>query len=525
MTGTRHDYVIVGAGSAGCVLANRLTEDPETSVLLLEAGGPDEQQEIAVPAAFSELFETSVDWEYYTVPQPELDGRELYWPRGKVLGGSSSINAMIYIRGHPSDYDHWAEMGNEGWSYEGLLPFFKRSEQNERLDTEYHGTGGPLNVTDQRSPNELSEAFVAAAAATGLSENDDFNGEQQEGVGLYQVTQKDGERHSAADAYLKPVLDRPNLTTQTNAHVTRVNFEGVRATGVTYHQDGETVQVIADEEVLISGGAVNSPQLLMLSGVGPADHLREYGIEVVADRQGVGANLQDHLNVGVLCESTKPVSLANAERLRNLVRYLLFDSGPLTSNVGEAGGFVRLSRDVPPEVQFHFAPNFFMRHGFDNPEGHGFALGVTQVRPESRGQVRLRSSNPFVSPAIDPNYLDAGRDLEVLVEGLELAREITHTAPLADYRGEEIWPGADATSEADLRDHVRETAETIYHPVGTCRMGDGEAAVVDDKLRVHDVEGLRVVDASVMPTITSGNTNAPTIAIAEKAADLVREAE
>ncbi|MFB6171245.1 MAG: GMC family oxidoreductase [Haloarculaceae archaeon] len=524
----RYDYVIVGAGSAGCVLANRLTEDEACDVLLLEAGGPDEKREISIPVAFSELFQTDVDWDYHTVPQPELDDRELYWPRGKVLGGSSSINAMIYIRGHPTDYDHWAALGNEGWGYEDLLPTFRRAEHNERIDDAYHGTGGPLNVADQQSPNEMSRAFVSAATATGLPENDDFNGERQEGVGFYQVTQKDGERYSAADAYLKPALDRPNLTARTHAHVTRVHFDGARATGVSYRQggqDGTVVRVGADAEVLLSGGAVNSPQLLMLSGIGPADHLREYGIEVVADRPGVGRNLQDHLNTGVLCQSTEPVSLENAERLRNLARYLLFDSGPLTSNVAESGGFVQLDEDEPaPEVQFHFAPNYFLRHGFDNPEGHGFGIGVTQVRPESRGRISLQSTNPFVAPRIDPNYLDAERDLEVLVEGLELAREISQTAPLSDYRAAETHPGPDATSETDLREHVRATAETIYHPVGTCRMGEGDRAVVDDHLRVHGVEGLRVVDASVMPTLTSGNTNAPTIAIAERAADLVREA-
>lgn len=518
-----YDYIVVGAGSAGCVLANRLSENGD-SVLLLEAGEPDEKREIHIPAAFPKLFKTDVDWEYYTEPQASMNGRELYWPRGKTLGGSSSINAMIYIRGHPVDYDGWAALGNEGWGYEDVLPYFRKSERFEPGDDEYHGSEGPLNVAEQRSPRPLSEVFVEAAVEAGERRNDDFNGERQAGVGHYHVTQKNGSRHSAAKAFLTPILDRSNLTTLTGAQVRRVMFDGRQATGVEYEHGGTRKTAESTEEVILSAGAVNSPQLLMLSGIGGTEGLREHGIEVVHELPGVGRNLQDHLFAFTVYECTEAVTLDDAEGLRNLATYFLRKKGPLTSNIGEAGGFVRTDPDLPaPDLQYHFGPTYFMEHGFSNPErGHGFSIGATQLRPESRGRITLRSADPFDPPVIDPNYLDADRDLEVLVEGIRRSREIAAQSPFDEYRGEEVWPGSDAHTDEALAEHVRETAHTVYHPVGTCKMGDDSGAVVDDRLRVYGVDGLRVVDASVMPTLTGGNTNAPTIMIAEKAADMIR---
>ena len=519
-----YDYVIVGAGSAGCVLANRLSADPQTRVLLLEAGGPDSRREVHIPAAFSKLFKTPADWNYQTEPQPQLGNRSLYWPRGKLLGGSSSINAMIYIRGNHRDYDGWAQLGNEGWSFEDVLPYFKRAENQQRGASDLHGGGGPLDVADLRTVNPLSRAFVEACAELGIPRNEDFNGAHQEGAGLYQVTQRQGQRFSAAAAYLRPAQARQNLTVQTDAQASRVVFDGKRAVGVQYRRAGQPTEARAQREVILCGGAVNSPQLLMLSGVGAAESLKRLGIEVVMDLPGVGQNLQDHLAAGTLYECTQPISLAGAQRLPNVLNYLVFKRGPLTSNVAEAGAFVRTRPELPfPDLQFHFAPVYFADHGFDVPAGDGFTFGPTLLHPESRGWIGLRSPDPFAPPAIQPNYFSAEADLQVLLDGLKLGRRLAQAQAFAPYRGAEVRPGPDVQTDDDLRAFIRQSAQTLYHPVGTCKMGSDPQSVVDAQLRVHGLDGLRVVDASIMPTVVGGNTNAPTIMIAEKAADMIRK--
>lgn len=517
-----YDYIIVGAGSAGCVLANRLTEDPQTSVLLLEAGGDDKKQEIHIPAAFSKLFKTSYDWTYYTDEEPQMLSRKMYWPRGKVLGGSSSLNAMIYIRGHRSDYDAWQEAGNQGWSYAEVLPYFKKAENQERGPSEYHGTGGPLNVTDPRYLNPLSRAFVEACKEFGMPENADFNGAVNEGTGFYQTTQKHGARWSTVNAYLKPASNRPNLTIQTATLVTGILLEHGRATGIAYRQAGEGKTVLAQREVLLCGGAVNSPQLLMLSGIGPADHLRSVGVEVITDLPGVGQNLQDHLAAGVSFQALKPVSLKDAQRPDHILDYLLRKKGPLTSNIAEAGGFLKLDAEAPvPDIQFHFAPVFYIDHGFTSPPGHGFTIGPTLLHPKSRGQIRLNSNDPYKHALIQARYLSAEEDAQTLLRAVKVSRELADTRAFAGLRGPQVL-GSATMSDEEMLQAIRQYAETLYHPIGTCKMGHDSMAVVDEQLRVHGIEGLRVIDASIMPAIIGGNTNAPTIMIAEKAADLLK---
>jgi choline dehydrogenase-like flavoprotein len=509
------DYVVVGAGAAGCVLAHRLTEDASTRVLLLEAGGPDRRTEVRIPAAFTQLFKTACDWNYETVPQPALAGRRLYWPRGRMLGGSTSMNAQMYVRGHPADYDAWAAAGAKGWTYEDVRPYFRRAE-----------SAGTLSIEPPRDPNPTTLAFLDAAAACGLPRLSGDNDGSREGVGLTSVTQRRGRRWSAADAYLRPAIGRRNLTVLTGAQATRVVLEGARAVGVAFvRADGTTGRVRARREVILAGGAINSPQLLLLSGVGPGAALQALGITVVQDLPGVGANLQDHLASAVVVGCRKPVSLVGARSLGSLARYLLLRRGLLTSNVGEACAFVRTRPELPaPDLELIFAPVPFVDHGLVPPAGHGITIGAIALQPRSVGTVSLASADPLAPPAIDPRYLSGagGEDLSVLLHGLRLARRIFATEPLAAYAGDCIEPAAGVDSDAALAAFVSEQAETLYHPVGTCRMGQDATAVVDAELRVRGVAGLRVVDASVMPVIMRGHPMAATIMLAEKAADLVR---
>lgn len=517
------DYVVVGAGSGGCVVAARLTE-AGARVLLLEAGGPDEMREIHIPAAFPKLFRSPLDWNYETEPQEHLNGRRLYWPRGKMLGGSSSINAMIYIRGHRADYDGWAALGNRGWSYEDVLPYFRRAEDFEDGANEYHGAGGPLHVENRRYTHEICDAITRGFEALGYPRNDDFNGPEQEGVGRYHVTQKGGARHSTATAYLRPALARGgpgHLEARTGALVTRVQIDDGRATGVTYRDEAGEHEVRASRGVVLAAGAITSPHLLMLSGVGERAMLEAAGVEVVHELPGVGQNLQDHLFVPVVYD-TETASLKDALSEAQMSLYLTEGRGMLCSNVGETGGFTRTDPALEaPDLQFHNGAALFVDHGFLELDGHHYTLLPSLIAPRSRGQIRLASADPGDRPLIEPNYLSDPRDMDVLVAGVELARRVGDTPALAPYRLTEVMPGEAVTDRAGLEAYIREQAMTIYHPVGTCKMGHDELAVVDDELRVRGLEGLWVADASVMPVIPRGNTNAPTIMIGEKAADLI----
>ncbi|WP_460813052.1 GMC family oxidoreductase [Luteimonas pelagia] len=524
------DYIIIGAGSAGCVLANRLSADPSCRVLLLEAGPRDANPLIHMPAGLSRLVRNRrINWNYETEPEPGLDGRRLWWPRGKVLGGSSAINAMCYTRGAPGDYDDWAASGATGWDWATVLPYFRRSEGNARGADAFHGADGPLSVSDPRHVDTLSRAFVAAGVQSGLPANDDFNGAAQLGVGTYQVTQRDGARCSAATAYLAPVRDRANLVVHAGAHVVRITFSRgtrARANGVVYAMRGSAYHQPAAREVILCGGAVNSPQLLMLSGIGPSAELRAHAIDRVADLPGVGGNLQDHLDICTLVSTSRPVGYDRLNPLGVAFDYYLRGRrGPGTSNIAEAGGFARssLAPDARPDIQFHFVPAQLDDHGRNRLPGRGYTLHACALRPRSRGRIRLAGNRATQPPRIHAGYLtdDAGHDLAVMVEAARLARGILAQPAFDAFRGDPVLPARDDLDDAGLADFIRAKAETIYHPAGTCRMGVDDMSVVDPRLRVHGVDGLRVVDASVMPTLPGGNTNAPVTMIAERAADLV----
>ena len=521
----KFDYIIVGAGSAGCVLANRLSENPDCRVLLLEAGSKDWHPFIHMPAGISKIANIkSLNWDYYTETEPHLNNRKLYWPRGKVLGGSSSINAMCYCRGHKKDYDFWQQLGNDGWSYDDVLPYFIKSENNHRIKNEYHGNSGLLQVSDLKYRNQLSDTFLSACQQQGYELTGDFNGSQQRGFGYYQVTQKNGVRNSSAKAYLAPVKSRKNLTIWTKSHCQRVIIEGSIAKGVEVIRKGRVKKVYATDEVILSGGALNSPHLLMLSGIGQAQQLEQHNIKVKQDLKGVGENLQDHLDVCLVQRCSKNVSYDRINEIKAGLQYLLYKSGPGTSNAAEAGGFLEVnigSNDEQPDLQFHFVPAILDDHGRNRLKGNGYTLHMCYLRPDSRGSLKLASENPLQPIKIFANYLSAAKDLDYMKKGFEIQRKIFSSTAFDEYRDSEIFPGSKTQSEAEIEAFIRNKAETIYHPVGTCKMGNDDMSVVDTQLKVHGIENLRVVDASIMPNIVSGNTNAPTIMIAEKISDVI----
>ncbi|MDI1345460.1 MAG: choline dehydrogenase [Pseudolabrys sp.] len=524
------DYIVVGAGSAGCVLANRLSESGRHRVLLLEAGPKDSNIWIHIPLGYAKLFTNpKVNWLYKTEPEPELTDRQIIQPRGKVLGGSSSINGLLYIRGQAQDFDHWRQLGNTGWGFDDVLPYFRKAEDQERGADDLHGAGGPLAVSDVSEPHPLCEAFIGAAEQAGFPRTEDFNGASQEGAGYFQLTARNGRRISTAAGYLRQARKRPNLTVATGALASRILFEGRRATGVDYRQDGDVHTAQANIEVIVAGGAFNSPQLLQLSGVGPAEHLRSLGIPVIADMPGVGADLQDHYQVRMQYRCTEPITMNDVvnswhRRIGAGLRYIVSRKGMLTIGAGYAGAFLRTRPELEtPDVQIHFIIFSAETTGANLHPFPGFIASVCQLRPESRGFVRIKSSDPAAPPAIQPHYLSSRFDRDTTLDGMKLLRNIMGQPAMQHYIAEERAPGAACTSDADLLAYARATGTTVFHPTSTCRMGSDPAAVVDERLRVHGLGGLRVIDASVMPTLVSGNTNAGIVMIAEKGADMILE--
>ena len=522
----RYDYIVVGAGSAGCVLANRLSADGKRKVLLLEAGPRDNYLWIHIPIGYGKtMFHPVYNWGFHTDPEPGTNNRRIYWPRGRGLGGSSSINGLIFVRGQHEDYDRWAAAGNKGWGWNDVLPYFKRCEDNSRGASEYHGAGGPVACTDIGAKHELIEAVLRGAEEIGIPRNDDFNGAKQEGAGYYQLFTKNGLRSSSATGYLRPARNRANLDVQTDAHATSLVFEGTRAVGVKYRQVDKEAR--AESEVLLSAGALQSPQLLQLSGVGPGGLLQSHGIPVVRDMPGVGANLQDHLQMRLMYKCTKPITtnddLASLpRRIRIGLQWIFSRTGPLAIGINQGGIFARaLPESKTPDVQFHIATLSADLAGAKPHPWPGFTFSVCQLRPESRGTVSIRSADPFEAPSMKPNYLSAELDRRCAVAAMKLARSLAATEAMQPYVAEEYKPGNDARTDEELLEFARNYGATIFHPSGTCKMGGDPMAVIDDQLRVHGLGGLRVVDCSIMPTLTSGNTHAPAVMIAEKAADLI----
>ncbi|EHL97924.1 putative alcohol dehydrogenase [Acetobacteraceae bacterium AT-5844] len=524
------DYVVVGAGSAGCAVAARLSEDPSVRVVLLEAGGPARNPWLHVPIGYAKtMYHPTLSWNLSTEPEPELYGRRITWPRGRVLGGSSAINGLLYVRGQHEDFDHWRQLGCTGWSFEDVLPFFRKAEDQQRGADEWHGTGGPLAVSDLGMKSALTEAFIAAGQEIGLPRNEDFNGATQEGVGPFQVTARGGWRCSAATAYLKPARNRPNLIVITNASAERILLEGRRATGIRFRQGHVVHTIRASREVILSSGAIASPRLMLLSGIGPAEELQAHGIEPVHDLPEVGRNLQDHFQARMVFRCSRRVTLNDhmASLLGRLgigAQFAFNRSGPLTISAGVAGLFARvLPESATPDIQFHFIP-----FSADKPGGglhvfSGFTISVCQLRPESRGSITLAGADPALPALIHANYISTETDRRCMVEGLKLIRRVAETSALREWIAAEYLPGPDCQDDEGLLEHARRAGTTIFHPTSTCRMGNDAGAVVDPALRVNGIEGLRVADASIMPTVVSGNTNAACIMIGEKAADLIRQ--
>ena len=523
------DYIVIGGGAGGCAVAGRLSEDPAVSVCLLEAGKSDDQTLVKVPFCTALMLPTPINnWAFDTVPQPGLNGRRGYVPRGRALGGSTSINAMVYTRGHPWDYDHWAALGNKGWSWQDVLPYFRKSEHNENFKDEYHGQGGPLNVANLRSMNPFQEIYREAARQTGFKLIDDFNGADQEGIGIYQVMQKNGERWNAARAYLAPHLaSRPNLTVITQARARRILFTGKRASAVEFLQGGASISFQAKREVILTAGALQSPQLLMLSGVGTGAELQQFGIPVIHDLPGVGKNLQDHpdyiFNYRAKSLDLLGISLGGGlQMMKEIGRYRRERTGMMTSNGAEGGGFLRRFPDsLAPEFQLHFVVGMIDSHARKLHLGHGYSCHICLLRPKSVGTVSLASADPVAAPNIDPKFFDHPDDLDAMVDGFKLTRKLMDAPVLANLRSGELY-SAGIHSDDAIREEIKARSDTIYHPVGTCKMGIDAMAVVDSRLRVHGLDGLRVVDASIMPTLIGGNTTAPTLMIGEKAAEMIR---